>query len=348
MAFVSALVQSCAAPAAILPHLIVTILATIYGHPMKLFAYKDPIWTLNGTIYQFDAAHFSSKNAVELTVTDDDGTLDGFGAGDVTQLMEARSETGALLDSGAGAPFFRYTMQTEAGDEFIVEQIFVGSTTFYIIPDIPTDGISFVIAKQEFVDGSLVPGLKYDDLPKYPCFAPGSMIGTPDGPRRVENLRAGDLVVTYDAGPQPLIWTGGAEVAWNAVSPHRPIILDAPDAPLTLSAQHRVLVTGPQVALHFGLEEAFAPAAGLARGMQGTGVQRWHHILCAEHQIVRANGLWVETLLTTPASLSWLPDADRARIAAILPDPMQPARACLTKAEADVLCGCAGTGSRAA
>ncbi len=315
---------------------------------MKLFAYKDPIWTLNGTIYQFDAAHFSPKNAVELTVTDDDGTLDGFGAGDATQLMEARDETGALLDSGAGAPFFRFTMQTEAGDAFIVEQVFVGSTTFYLIPDIPTDGIAFVILKQEFVDGSLVPGLKYDDLPKYPCFAPGSLIDTPDGPRRVDDLRAGDLVSTFDAGPQPLIWTGGAEVAWNAVSPHRPVVLDAPDGPLTLSAQHRVLLWGQALKLNFGFDEAFAPAAGLAPGAKGVGTQRWHHILCADHQIVRANGLWVETLLITPASLSWLPDADRARIEALIPGPMQPARPCLTKAETQLIAGCAGTGSRAA
>lgn len=315
---------------------------------MKLFAYKDPIWTLNGTIYQFDAAHFSSENAVELTVTDDDDTLDGFGAGDTTQLMEVRNEAGELITSGAGAPFFRYTMQTEAGDEFILEQILVGSEFVYIIPDIPTDGISFVITKQEFVDGTLVPGLIYDDLPKYPCFAPGSLIDTPGGPCRVEDLRAGDLVVTYDAGPQPLIWTGGAEVAWNAVSPHRPVVLDAPAAPLTLSAQHRVLVSGLEVALHFGLDEAFAPAAGLARGAQGSGVQRWHHILCADHQIVCANGLWVETLLTTPASLSWLPASDRARIEAIAPGTMQPARVCLSKSEAQVLSRCAGTGSRAA
>lgn len=315
---------------------------------MKLLAYQNPIWTLNGTIYQFDAAHFSPKNAIELTVTDDDATLDGFGAGDTNQTMEARDATGAVVDSGSATPFFRYTMQTEAGDAFIVEQIFVGSTTFYLIPDIPTDGISFVITAQDFVDGTSVPGLKYDDLPKFPCFAPGSLIDTPFGPRPVEDLRPGDLVVTLDAGSQPLIWTGGARVAWNAVSPHRPVILDAPSGPLTLSAQHRVLVSGRALQLNFGLAEALAPAAGLDEGARGEGVQRWHHILCADHHIVCANGLWVETLLATPTALSWLPPADQARIKALSPTPMTPARPCLTKTEAQLIAGCAGTGSRAA
>ncbi|MFA5582109.1 MAG: Hint domain-containing protein, partial [Paracoccaceae bacterium] len=36
------------------------------------------------------------------------------------------------------------------------------------------------------------------------CFTPGTLIDTPDGPRLVEDLRPGDLVLTADHGAQPL------------------------------------------------------------------------------------------------------------------------------------------------
>lgn len=36
------------------------------------------------------------------------------------------------------------------------------------------------------------------------CFCAGAMIETPSGPRAIEYLRPGDLVVTRDHGPQPI------------------------------------------------------------------------------------------------------------------------------------------------
>ena len=44
------------------------------------------------------------------------------------------------------------------------------------------------------------------------CFTAGTRILTPHGPRPVEDLRPGDLVITRDNGPQPLRWTGRREV----------------------------------------------------------------------------------------------------------------------------------------
>jgi len=36
------------------------------------------------------------------------------------------------------------------------------------------------------------------------CYAPSTLIDTPNGPRTVESLRPGDLVLTVDLGPQPI------------------------------------------------------------------------------------------------------------------------------------------------
>ena len=41
------------------------------------------------------------------------------------------------------------------------------------------------------------------------CFATGTLIDTANGPRPVDRLVAGDLVLTRDRGLRPLAWAGG-------------------------------------------------------------------------------------------------------------------------------------------
>ncbi len=326
---------------------------------MRLLAYKAPIWQdAGGGATAFLPAHFDDANLLELQVTDDDAQFNGFLEGDATQTILARNADGTAFASGAGGPYFRYSLTTEAGDTFTMDLVVVGGQIVYLIPDIPEDGAAFRITNVQLVDGVTTTGLPYADLPKFHCFAPGTLIDTAAGLRPVETLRPGDRVLTYDAGLQPLVWTGGARVPWDSQSPHRPVTLHQPPcavgqsfAPLTVSAQHRVLVAGPDVALLFGPTEAFAPAAGLTArslGPAGSGQQVWHHLLFSDHHIVRANGLWVESLLVRDKGLSWLPAPDQAVIRAHVPDPMPPARPCLSVQEARLLQGCAGTGSRAA
>ena len=43
------------------------------------------------------------------------------------------------------------------------------------------------------------------------CFASGMLIETPDGSRAVETLQSGDLVVTFDHGPQPIRWVRSSD-----------------------------------------------------------------------------------------------------------------------------------------
>lgn len=324
---------------------------------MRLLAYKAPFWENDGAGgTRFTPAHFEPSNLLDIVVSDDDAVFDGFLQSDGTQTLEALNEDGSAFASGLGGPYFRYTMTTGSGDSFTVDLVVVGGKVVYMVPDIPPAGVSFVISNVQLVDGVTTLGLPYAELPKAHCFAPGTLIDTAKGPRPVETLRAGALVHTLDAGLQPLVWTGGARVPWDADSPHRPVTLRGHACalgeaylPLTLSAHHRVLVGGPALDMQFGLTQAFAPAIGLADGAAGSGVQHWHHILCDRHQIVRANGLWVETMLLTARTLDWLAPADRATIRACQPaGDMVPARPCLTKSEARLLGGCAGSGSRAA
>ena len=47
------------------------------------------------------------------------------------------------------------------------------------------------------------------------CYVAGTLIDTPQGPVAVENLRAGDLVITVDASPQPLVWVSSSLHVWQ-------------------------------------------------------------------------------------------------------------------------------------
>ncbi|MDJ0629365.1 MAG: Hint domain-containing protein [Rhodobacter sp.] len=140
-------------------------------------------------------------------------------------------------------------------------------------------------------------------------FGPATMISTIDGDLPVEWLSPGDRVITRDHGAQPLRWVGRFHVTAQQMAGNpdlRPVELgvgalgsNAPTHPLLLSPLHRVLLTGADVQLHFGAAEVLAVAKHLAvpapRGL-GLGGFTYTHLLFDAHQIVRANGLWCESL----------------------------------------------------
>ncbi len=167
------------------------------------------------------------------------------------------------------------------------------------------------------------------------CFVTGTRIGTAAGPRPVETLRPGAVVLTLDHGPQPVLWAGSTPVGGTpratlpAFAPVR-IRADAfgpgrPARDLHVSRQHRILVGGWRAELLFGTDEALFPAAGLIDGRaiapdRPAGAWSYHHILLPRHGIVFAEGLAAETLLPRDACLASLSAEARAGLARILPD----------------------------
>lgn len=170
------------------------------------------------------------------------------------------------------------------------------------------------------------------------CFASGSMIETATGPRPVQSLRVGDLVLTRDSGLQPLRWIGGRllstaelEAAPNLL-PVR-IAADAlgpglPAQDLTVSPQHRVLLRTPIAARMAGNSEVLVAAVHLV-GMPGItrcgakgGVGYWH-LMFDRHEIVFANGAESESLYLGPMALQSLSPSARAELRALFPDLMR-------------------------
>lgn len=166
------------------------------------------------------------------------------------------------------------------------------------------------------------------------CFTPGTRIDTPDGPRRVEDLREGDRVQTRDNGAEDVLWIGNRRMtgARLFVMPRlRPIRFKAgalgierPDQELLVSPDHRMLVRGAAARALFNTPEVLVPARDLVNGstIAVDLVLRevsYVHLLLADHQIIRANGVDTESFHPASAALSALGETDRARLLDLLP-----------------------------
>lgn len=143
-----------------------------------------------------------------------------------------------------------------------------------------------------------------------PCYAPGTLIDTPEGPRAVESLRPGDLVDTVDHGPQVVRFVrSGDHSLEDAEIDDKPVLIKSdalgagrPAHDLIVSPQHRILVGGGGQLTQYFESEAFAPAKALSglpgiRHMTGKSQVTWVHFACDRHEVIIANGCFSESLL---------------------------------------------------
>ncbi|MDA7426977.1 Hint domain-containing protein [Primorskyibacter aestuariivivens] len=193
-----------------------------------------------------------------------------------------------------------------------------------------------------------------------PCFAPGTRIATPDGPRPVEDLRGGDPVCTLDGQVQPIRWIRRSEVDLDAGGPRSgiPVLIRAgslgdglPERDLVLSPNHRVLLGG--LGQFDGLLSgpALAPAKALTvlpgiRLMRGRKRPIWYHFACERHVLVRAEGMAVESLPLTPMVVEGLSELERRRLTRAFSSAPgdtalngPSALPCLTRKQAETLLG---------
>lgn len=179
--------------------------------------------------------------------------------------------------------------------------------------------------------------IRPDDLTNNPpdtpvCFASGTFIETPTGPMMVDDLRQGDLVMTVDDGPQPLVWVTSSTHAWpGSDEKYKPYQIKAgalgdglPQCDLMVSPQHHILLRGAQCLALFGLSEVIAPAKGLTglagvRHMKGKKTVTYHHLLLARHALLLAGGVASESFYPGPNAIKMLSDAQRDALFALFP-----------------------------
>ena len=178
----------------------------------------------------------------------------------------------------------------------------------------------------EEADGTFSGGDQGNNTLATICFARGTLIDTPSGPRFIETLRVGDLVRTMDGGDQPIKWIGSNRVAGDGLN--TPILVRAGALgnlrDLRVSPNHKLLLKGATAELLFGQAEVLVAAKFLVNGhsikRQPCAEVEYFHFLFDDHHIVFAEGCPAESLYPGPQSLNAVSPTSRAEIVALFPD----------------------------
>ncbi|WP_068304476.1 Hint domain-containing protein [Pararhodobacter sp. CCB-MM2] len=206
-----------------------------------------------------------------------------------------------------------------------------------ITSEVPYDPVPGATSKTGYVlfkDGTRLDFESFEEIEKCVCFTPGTLIDTLRGRVAVEELQAGDKVLTRDHGYQPLSWTGRRDLSADelALVPSvAPIRIEAgalgrglPERDLTVSPRHRMLITGPRAELMFGESEVLVAAGDMlglpgVRQLSGEAVS-YIHVMCEAHQIIRAEGAWTESFQPAAGVINALAEETRAELLAIFPE----------------------------
>lgn len=163
-----------------------------------------------------------------------------------------------------------------------------------------------------------------------PCFVAGTLIRTARGERPVEEIAAGDLVLTQDNGFQPVRWVGQRRLV--ADDHHAPIRIAAHSfgvhRTLLVSPQHRIMIRDAVSELLFEEPEVFVAAKHLVNGRTVTqelgGDVTYVHLLFDDHQVIFSEGLASESFQPGPQSTELFDAESLQEMQAALPglDPV--------------------------
>ncbi|MEM7269500.1 MAG: Hint domain-containing protein, partial [Pseudomonadota bacterium] len=306
-----------------------------------------------GDVYRFQGGAVSNTLIINDTGTTGDEDLfeDAFND---TDLQDQTVEVAVPdLNAAAGDPLHLESILTFQEEN--LDGTPTGRTVQVLIINNTNIGPNF--SGEYFIPLSpLNPGLQYEltnadidptpiNYETLPCFVDGVMIETPDGARAVETLREGDLVLTRDHGAVPLMWRG--ERRAHYLADQAPICFAAGaignPVELRVSPQHRLVMSGQEPQLLFGLSECLVAAKDFL-GRPGVrraeaGEYGYHHLLFEQHEIIKANGVWTESLLLGDVSSAGFGPAAEAVIRAKHPGEMEPAMPVLSSFEGKVVSG---------
>ncbi len=278
--------------------------------------------------------------ADQLSGGDGADTLLG-GAGNDTLLGGAGADS---LDGGTGDERFVIALgndafgDTVAGGENSGDADVLDLTAWgWALTNITYDPLNPENGTVEFLDaaGQVVGTLSFTGIEQViPCFTPGTRILTARGEVAVEDLRAGDRVVTRDNGLQELRWVGRRDLSLAdlIVTPAlRPVKIPAgalgqglPVRDMKVSPQHRMLIEGARAEMLFAEPEVLVAATHLT-GLPGvaqilTAGVSYLHLLFDRHEIICADGAWTESFQPAMPMVQGMDRAQRDELMAIFPE----------------------------
>jgi len=243
-------------------------------------------------------------------------TIDG-GADQQFDMMMVYNATLTYID-GTTANITAVILQDTAGNTYLAPETSYNSDQIALEAK-PIESIT--LGSEVFFNGNEGYGLAGDRYAAtFACYTNGTLIRTPTGDVRIEELRVGDLVCTDGGDAQPIRWISGRYVI--AQGKNAPVLIPAgamgaglPERDLRVSRQHRMLVRSRIAERMFGTHEVLIPAVKLA-GLGGIRLDstptllRYVHLMLDSHDIIIANGVPSESLYFGEQAVGKLPDSN--------------------------------------
>lgn len=143
------------------------------------------------------------------------------------------------------------------------------------------------------------------------CFARGTLLASPTGPRPVEQVRRGQWLTTLDNGPRKVRWVGSRVLGREDLQANprlQPVRIakgalgcGLPERDLIVSRQHRVMASSAIVGRMAECDEVLVAAhhlvglPGIEQVIPDDGVEYWH-VLFEGHEILLSEGAPTESL----------------------------------------------------
>jgi len=290
------------------------------------------------TIYEVPNSYVSSgtsptiSGVFTLTVSDDDGFLHA------TEGLDPGTSQNFTFSGGTVDSYRMYyddNITIGGGSETIKTfQMTVGGVTrSFVMNDdaltIPGAGVGVSFTLDTYAGYT---NLDYNNIP---CFTTGTMIETDRGQVPIEMLVVGDRVKTQDNGYQTIRWIGASTLSRRDLVLRKhlcPITFDVgalgpglPNRRMQVSPQHRMLITGWNVELAFGMDEVFVPAIslvgnpGIWQDMQADGLT-YFHMMFDNHEVVFGDGVPSESFLAGETIRNGMDEAQLAEILELFPE----------------------------
>ncbi|WP_299348176.1 Hint domain-containing protein [uncultured Shimia sp.] len=249
----------------------------------------------------------------------DQDTFQNLGGGDTVIGGEGGDDFDTINLDGSIPPGGSYVVNYDAGDP-----------TFDPVTGKSESGTITLLDSNGDPAGTIT----FGQIENIVCFTPGTVILTTSGEVPVEQLKAGDQVVTRDNGLQTIRWVGSKALSGRNLLQRpnlRPVMIrkgslgpNLPERDMMVSPNHRMLMVSHQAQLLFAESEVLTAAKHMTHldgvhQVQVGGVE-YVHFLCDNHEVVLANGTWSESFQPGAFSMGSMDDAQRSEIYDLFPE----------------------------